>query len=488
MAKIQSTDDRIGKMGQVTAMRLASKFHRWITTSSLIVSFAAALSLSAPANAQARDIILDDGIVTELKIPRSTTLTIQTNIPFTDILIGDTGMVDVFPLTDTSLYIQAKSNGLTNVTLYDEEKRLLEVIAVRVLTDFSELERAIERAVPNSQVSVSNVNDRIRLSGNVRDNVDQFRILEIAQQFSGDPVINAMRVKSAQQVELDVRILEVERNSGRSLGVDLTSSDGAFSTTGGVAAPFGTVVGELLEVSGVDVDFVIDALETKGLARRLANPKLVTTSGIEANFVVGGEIPIQSASTDENGNVATTTDYREYGVRLNFLPQVLDNELIRLRISPEVSDVDLDTTREGGLTSAAFITRKADTTVSLRNGQSFAIAGLLQANNARNISQFPWLGQIPVLGSLFSSRSFEKRETDLVILVTPRLVRPTASDTPLVSPLDGTRSSNDIELFLLGMLEVDRRLLRTFREGEGVVGPYGHIIDLEFDDGVIKKK
>jgi pilus assembly protein CpaC len=126
--------------------------------------------------------------------------------------------------------------------------------------------------------------------------------------------------------------------------------------------------------------------------------------------------------------------------------------------------------------------------VSLRDGQSFSIAGLLQTDNARNIEQLPWLGQLPVLGALFRSTEFQKSETDLVILVTPRLVSPVGPDTKLASPLDNTRSSNDVELFLYGMLEVDRPLLRKFREGEGVVGPYGHIIELDFDDAIINKK
>ena len=172
-------------------------------------------------------------------------------------------------------------------------------------------------------------------------------------------------------------------------------------------------------------------------------------------------------------------------MRLNFLPVVLDDQLVRLRISPEVSDIDPSLSVNG---QPAFISRKADTTVSLRNGQSFAIAGLLQANNARSVDQVPWLGQVPVLGTLFASREFQKRETDLVILVTPRLVAPVGPDTPLVSPLDETVPSNDVELFLLGMLEVDKQLLNRFRDGHGVVGPYGHMIDLEFEDGVIVKK
>ena len=452
-----------------------------------------ALAMALPAAAQVKSIIIDDGVVSKITLAPGKTLTIESNEGFADILIGNTDIIDVFPLTDNSLYIQAKASGRTNVTLYSVDKKLLEVIDVQVATDFTEAARAIQRAVPSAQVSVVNINDRIRLSGVVKDNVDLSRVIEIAQQFSTEPVINSIQVQSAQQVELDVRILEVERNSGRELGVDLTGTDTGsgvqrFNTGGGLSSgnvPFGSAVGELLTISGVQIDVVINALEAKGLARRLANPKLVTTSGIEANFVVGGEVPISETSTDSNGNVATGTGYREYGVRLNFVPVVLDNQMIRLRISPEVSDIDPSLSVNG---QPAFISRKADTTVSLRNGQSFAIAGLLQSNNARNVRQVPWLGQVPILGTLFSSRGFQKRETDLVILVTPRLVSAVGPDQPLQSPLDETVPSNDVELFLLGMLEVDRQLLKRFHDGEGIVGPYGHLIDLEFEDGVIVKK
>ena len=461
----------------------------------LITAFVVS-TVTSSAQAQTRDIMIGDGEVSSIIMPVNTTLTVRTNKPFADILIGNIDTLEVFPLTDTSLYVQGKRNGLTNITLYDEEKRLLEVIRVKIETDFSDLENALARAVPSAQVDVLNVNNRIRLSGTVKDNVDKERVLQIAAQYAGDqPVIDSLQVQSAQQVELDVRILEVSRNSGRDIGVSLTGTNDngntVFTTTGAARSvarsglPFGQIVGNILSVSGFQVDAVINALEEKGLARRLANPKLVTTSGIEANFVVGGEIPIAQAAIGEGGTPVQETAYREYGVRLNFLPTVLDDGLIRLRISPEVSDIDPTLDVNG---QPAFISRKAETTVSLRNGQSFAIAGLLEANNARDSDQVPWLGQVPVLGTLFSSRGFQKRETDLVILVTPRLVRPVSPNTPLVTPLDDTRSSNDVELFLLGMLEVDKRMLRRFREGEGVVGPYGHIIDLEFEDGVIKKK
>lgn len=446
---------------------------------------------AAPSMAQTPvRIDIADGEVSHVTVVPGHTVTLETDQPFANIVIGDPAVVDVFPLTETSLYIQAKASGFTNVTLYDEAQKLLEVIDIRSKLDYSELQTAINRAVPSAKVEVTNINDRVRLSGGVKDSVDLARVLEIASQYSAEPVINAIRVAAAQQVQLDVRILEVNRNSGRELGMELTGTDssGVRFSSGTNAltsvAPFGNAVGHLLSISGTSVDYVINALEDKGLARRLANPTLVTTSGTEANFVVGGEIPIDRTVT-ENGEVATETGYREYGVRLNFRPTVLDDNLISLRISPEVSDVDTSLDVNG---QPAFISRKAETTVSLRDGQSFAIAGLLQASNERNVEQVPWLGQVPVLGALFRSTAFQKRETDLVILVTPHLVRPTAPDEPLRSPLDDARSSNDVELFLLGMLEVDRKMLRSFADGDGVVGPYGHMIDLEFEDALIEKK
>ncbi|MBW6417792.1 type II and III secretion system protein family protein [Celeribacter sp. PS-C1] len=443
--------------------------------------------------AETRSIAIGDGVFSSIELASGRTLNVQTDRPFKDILIGNTDVLDVFPLTETSLYIQSKRNGVTNISLYDEQKNLLEVIDVRVRSDYSDLAMSIRDAVPSANVNVANVNNRVRLSGEVKNNVDAERVLQIASQYTDEPVINAMRVKGEQQVELDVRIIEVERNSGTKLGVDMYGSNAsgntAFNTdTGAIPsdAPFGVTIGSLLEVSGMQVDLLINALESKGLARRLANPKLVTTSGTEANFVAGGEVPIAVASRDDvEGTVTVSTDYRAFGVRLNFRPEVLDNELIRLRIKPEVSDIDesIDVNGEPG-----FITRRAETTVSLRSGQSFAIAGLLQANNARSVDQVPWLGQVPILGALFKSTSYQKRESDLVILVTPRIVRPARPGEPMATPLDGTRSSNDVELFLMGLLEVDKKTIRGYRDGAGVNGVYGHIIELEFEDGVITKK
>lgn len=449
--------------------------------------------LAQTAQAQERMVALGgDSVVEPVTIKPGFTVTLRTDRPFSDIVVGNAAVADVFPLTDRSVYVQANAQGATNVSFYGPNRELLGVTILNVRVDFNDLQQAINRAVPNANVTVANVNGRVRLSGEVRDGPSLQRVIEIAEQFSDQPVLNGLRVTDPQQVQLDVRILEVSRRSGRELGVELTGTNdgvrrletGTGSLTGQV--PFGSFVGNLLSVAGTEIDVVINALESKGLARRLANPTLVTSNGIEANFVVGGEVPITTTTLNPEGvPIGTGTDYREYGVRLNFRPTVLDNSLISLEIRPEVSDIDTSVTVNG---QPAFISRKADTTVTLRDGQSFAIAGLLQVDNERNVEQVPWIAQVPVLGALFRSTAFQKRETDLVILVTPRLVRPSSPNEPLVTPLDNTRSSNDVELFLLGMLEVNRPMIRSFVEGTGIVGPYGHMIDLEFDDALVEKK
>lgn len=467
------------------------QFRTWLATAGRIAALAATLALAPAALAAQESFVpLGKGGVTPIELSPGFTLTLNTSASYSDVVVGNPAVADAFPLSDTSAYVQGKTAGATNISFYDAEKHLLGSVILKVAVDFDDLQRAIRNAVPSAEVSVANVNGRIRLSGSVKDGVDLKRVVEIASQFSADPVVNAIRVTDPQQVQLDVRILEVSRNSGTELGVNLSGNerDGTNRmTTGGSVtgeAPFGSFVGHLLQVAGVEIDYVINVLEARGLARRLANPTLVTTSGVEANFVVGGEVPISSAVTGQNATVATQTDYREYGVRLNFIPVVMDEGLISLRIRPEVSDIDTSVMVNG---QPSFISRKADTTVTLRDGQSFAIAGLLKVDNERNINQVPWIGQVPVLGALFRSSAFQKKQTDLVILVTPHLVRPAAPGQPLASPLDNTRSSNDVELFMLGMLEVNKDMIRSYRNGEGVDGPYGHIMDLEFKDALIKK-
>ncbi|ESZ54669.1 type II and III secretion system protein family protein [Mesorhizobium sp. C120A] len=470
-----------------------------------IAFLAAAISLLVglvePAYAQQKAITIGSGNVIHVTVAPGSTLTITTSRRFADLVVGNATVADVVPLTEHSLYVQGKGSGATNISIYDDAKNLLGVIDVRIMLDFNEIRAAIRSAVPSSKLIVTNVNDRIRISGVVKDGVDLARVLEIAQQYSSDPVLNQVRVADAQQVMLEVRIIEASRSAGRDLGIGFngaSASGGLFTAAprlhigvnddshqlqtevGGVATqngtPFGEMIAKVLEVSGWRIDVVINALEAKGLVRRLAQPNLVTMSGTTASFHAGGEVPITRA-VSAGGELATEISYRPYGVKLSFTPIVLDDGLINLVIEPEVSEIDRSVTVNG---NPGFISRKANATVELRDGQSFAMAGLLQSVNAGDVQQMPWLGQVPVLGALFRSTSFQKRESDLVIVVTPRIVRPTSPDEKLHSPLDQTRPGNDVDMFLLGMLEVDKDMMRGFKDGKGVIGPYGHIIDLDF--------
>jgi len=236
---------------------------------------------------------------------------------------------------------------------------------------------------------------------------------------------------------------------------------------------------------GFSADILVQALEEKGLARRLAEPNLTALSGEKASFLAGGEIPIPISESDDR----ITVQFKEYGVRLNFTPVVLDNGTINLKLEPEVSQIDENTViRTGSIAIPGFITRRASTTIEVRDGQSFAMAGLLQSMHLKNQEQLPWLGQLPVLGTLFRSSSFQEEETDLVIIVTPHLVRPAKPGQPLRTPLDAAKPSNDAEFFLLGNLEVSSDMQRRFIEGAGVVGPYGHIVNLKPEQNNARKK
>ncbi|MCA1448798.1 type II and III secretion system protein family protein [Ensifer sp. IC3342] len=450
------------------------------------------------ADAQEKFINLG-GSVQQVTLPPNDTMTIRTAKPFGDLVIGSAELIDVVPLSDRSLFIRGKQIGATNISVYDDDKNLLGVIDIRVTSDFSEAAAAIRSAAPSAQVRVFNSNDRIRLTGTVRDAVELQRVLEIAQSYSDQPVLNQLRVADSQQVMLEVRVIEASRQTGRDLGIGWaghgkngigkattsvgigvergqlvrTLEDAAGAATG--MQPFGQLIAKVLEIAGGRIDIVINALEQKGLVRRLAQPNLIAMSGETASFHAGGEVPIQT--TVANGaTVATETDYRPFGVRLTFTPVVLDSGLISLKIEPEVSELDTSINVNG---NPGFISRAAKTTVALRDGQSFAMAGLLQSINAKDVQQLPWVSQVPVIGALFRSTSFLKRESDLVIIVTPHIVRPSTPGEDLYTPLDQTRSSNDWELFALGILEVDKDMLRRFKNGEGVTGPYGHRLDLD---------
>jgi pilus assembly protein CpaC len=450
------------------------------------------------AQALERLLKFEAGEAPEIRVVQGKFVNAKTSENITRVVVGNPMVATAVPLSGTTLYVLGKAEGRTNVAVYGPNDALLGLVNVEVGADAPDLRQTIQEAVPQAKVKVETINGRLRVSGGVPDGVAQRKVLEIAEQYSLAPAINAMHVTGGQQVLLEVRVIEANRNAERDLGISFQAAGQGPSTTivgtGAVArfrtnfpngsTPFGAVLTNILG-GGINADVLVQALEQKGLARRLAEPNLTALSGEKASFLAGGEVPIPVS--DDGGRITVT--YKEYGVRLNFTPVVLSNGIINLKLEPEVSQIDPSTAfRVGSIAIPAFITRRASTTIEVRDGQSFAMAGLLQTAQTRAQEQLPWIGQIPVLGALFRSASFKKEETDLVIIVTPHLVRPAKPGQPLRTPFDDVKGSNDVEFFLLGNMEVSRDMRRRFEKGTGVNGPFGHIVHVKAEQKNVSKK
>lgn len=423
----------------------------------------------------------DPAKISRVSITINKSETLRFRRPFDHALPANPDYADVQVLSDNALYIIGKKPGQTRVTVSDGGK-ILGVIDVEINYDIAALRKALQRDAHLGGVKVSSVNGRILLTGNVPDAPAQSRALTIAEQFAPLSVNNSMSVRASQQVMLEVRFIEVDRTSARDLGINwavlnknvaaATGAAGGLFPLAGIpsgATPFGQAVVSLLN-NGGSADLIIQALEKRGLARRLAEPNLVTLSGDTANFLAGGEFPYPVAQTGTLGASTITIEFKKFGIGLAFTPTVLSEGQINLKIEPEVSDIDPNNTFNygGGISVPGLVVRKANTTVELRDGQSFAIAGLLDNKHTANTAQLPWIGQVPVLGALFKSSSYQKSETDLVIIVTPHLVKPAVPGEKLATPLDNKVAGNDIDFFLLGRAEHNKHF----------DAPYGHILDV----------
>ncbi|PBB94788.1 pilus assembly protein CpaC [Mesorhizobium sp. WSM3862] len=463
----------------------------------------ALLSLSSVVRAADRFIDVSSPSLHRVFVPVSQTATIQVNATLGDIVVGDEKIADAQPMTDKTLYIIGKSLGTTTVNLFSEDKRSLGAIQIEVGQDVSDMAAAIRQVAPKARIEIGSINGKVRLSGHVKDAATLAQIVEVTQQYGPESIINAVTIDDSEQVNLSVRILEAKRNAGRDLGVSFKSTnrsgttkvgtgiaavdeDGAVLGSGTLlsgllsnSSPFGALLTRVID-SNVKVDMYIEALESKGLVRLLAEPNLTTVSGETASFNAGGEVPIRSVNSQGEIEI----QFKQFGVNLNFTPVVLDDGKIHMKLAPEVSDLT-------GFTPAGdpiFTNRKLATTVNLRDGQSFAVGGLLSSKNTRLQEQVPWLGQVPIIGALFKNSSTQKEETELVVIVTPHLVRPTKPGEQLATPFDKTKPSNDPELFLLGQLEVSKDMIRKYELGDGVTGPYGHMLDVKSKDKLVYVK
>jgi pilus assembly protein CpaC len=435
----------------------------------------------------------------KLKLTQHKAQTLEIPAPFAMAMVGAPDIADTLPISDRLLYIQGKKAGTTNISIFSPDKELIGSIEVEVSVDVPMVANVVKTNLRNSGISVSGAGNQIVLGGQARDAVEAEHAIALAKGAAKDAdVISIMKIAQAQQVMLKVRFLEASRTAGRNLGVNLYAAN--KSLTGGVntggsalnpneaeglpliktiatfagtsATPYVTGLANF----GGNVDLLISALEAKGLLRSLAEPDLIALSGDSASFLAGGEIPIPVAQSNDKGG-GITVEWKPFGVQLTFQPIVLAEGVINLRLTPSVSEVDYTKAIQiQDFVIPTITKREAHTTIELRDGQSFAIAGLLQAEGLRNINQVPWLGSVPVLGALFRSSSYQQKETDLVVVVTPHLVAPMAPGKHIASPLDKTLPSNDRDFFLNGQTELNKKYGSWIPRTESDDAPYGHII------------
>ncbi len=385
---------------------------------------------------------------------------IRLDAPAASVFIADPKIADIEVKSPTLVYVMGKAPGETTLFAVNDHEGMLANMSVNVSYDESQLRQDLKRLLPGSEIGISTANNALVLSGTVGSAADGESAKSIAARFApdADHVVNAMQVDAPNQVNLRVRVAEVSRDVIKAFGFNWGSTatgPGHFSfglaTGSGNFGPGGVSGAGPLHAGGVDnvfagfssgnvdLNVLIDALDSEGLVTVLAEPNLTAVSGAQASFLAGGEFPIPVPQ----GLNVTTIDYKKFGVSLGFVATITDGGRINLVVKPEVSELSNNGAIQlNGITVPSLTTRRTETTVDLASGQSFAIAGLMQNNVTQNIQKFPGLGSVPVLGQLFRSDKFERNESELVIIVTPYIVRP-VSDHRLVAPTDGYIAPTD---------------------------------------------
>jgi pilus assembly protein CpaC len=406
-----------------------------------------------------------------LEVPVNKSQVVNADRPIAKAMIGNDEIADILPITDRSIYVLGKKMGTTSLTLYDASGRVIAVMDVAVGPDVEALEAQLKDILPNEQIHARISNESIVLTGMVNDASAVDKAMQLARAYGGDKVINLISVGSSQQVMLEVRFAEVNRSTGKEIGIGgfAANAGGTFDAVIGggaqlvpgaggagvmqlsaITGQFG-ILRKNFSIGGLGIEGIINGLESKGLAKTLAQPTLVALSGERATFLAGGEFPVPVAQTGSGGNgTAVTVEFKPFGVSLGFTPTVLGDKTINLLVEPEVSAIDPAASFTlGNLTIPGLRTRRASTTVQLRDGESFAIAGLLSKDFQTTVDQVPLLGSIPIIGALFRSTKFKKGETELLIVVTPHLVAPIRPEQVRL-PTDRVKDPNELETFLLG--------------------------------------
>ena len=386
--------------------------------------------------------------------------------PAAHIFIADPDIADIDVRSPNYIYVYGLKVGETSIHALDVDHKEIMHEDIIVKHNTARLKSLFKELMPDANISFTSTGGGLILKGSVNTPEDAEKALSLANSVvqTGTQLVNMLKVKGSDQVMLKVRVAEVARSELKNFGINLSDilTKGSFSFSLFTGRNFTSSTGAFIR-DGNNINIgggsnvnsitgVIDALETEGLVKILAEPNLTAKSGEAASFLAGGEYPIPVPQ--ENG--VTSIEYREFGVKLDFTPTVLSDERISLQVAPEVSNLTSSSVQINNNNIPTLSTRRVSTTVELGSGESFAIAGLMKSDSSNDVNKFPWLGDVPVLGALFSSNDFQKNETELVVIVTPYIVRGVKNPEKLVAPTDGMEVPNDFERILLGKMEVQK--------------------------------
>lgn len=452
---------------------------------------------SPPEGAVAQALTVDPGTPAEpVEVAVDRAVVVRSQLPFSELSIANPEIADISTLSDRSIYVLGRAPGRTSLTLFDMEGQLISNVEVQVTPDLTEFKERLRQILPGEPIDVRSAGGGLVLSGTVSSTARLDRALELARLYAGEEVSNLLTVAGMQQVMLKVRFAEMQRSVRKGLAAGVTARDQDFGSDRTFGIDVGTGRGRLLQgdtgapgsqildivpdvtgaaaigigSSSAALNILFDALEEKRAVRTLAEPNLSALSGQEAKFLAGGEFPVPVAQEDG----VVTIEFKPFGIELAFIPHVVDGGVINLELAAAVSSLDPTSgfTQEG-LTIGGFRRRETSTTVEMRDGESFAIAGLVSDDFEDAVDQVPFLGDLPVLGKLFRSASFQREQSELVVIVTAHLVSPVRGEA-YVAPTDVLRPPTEREIFDGGRIEPGGAA-EVARQG--YQGSYGYVLD-----------
>ena len=448
----------------------ATRWGRWLLT---LVVLLGVVGGGSAYGADLLERVKNQEITQILRLRVGHSKVLRSAFAITRISVADPEIADIILISEKEVYVNGLAPGVTNLSLWGKSR--FTTATVTVEADVSLLKEKLHQILPKEKIGVEVAGDSVVLSGEVSGPIAQDTAISLAAPFAGgkkDKVINLLHVGGVQQVMVEVRLAEIARTMLDRMGINTTiaSPSGNFGVTNVSSASAASIISSLtghafaaasnpsnlvggagFKAGGLLWTMFFDVLKQNNLGRVLAEPNLVTTSGTEASFLAGGEYPIPVPQSGVGGGTTITIDYKKFGVMLSFTPTVLDEGKIAMQVSPEVSDLDFaNAITTNGFVIPALATRRMSTHLEVKDGQTFAMAGLLKDEDRNVISKVPLIGDVPILGNLFRSSNWQKQQTELVVLVTPHIAKPLAPNAARL-PTDKWAAPSDAEMYLLGL-------------------------------------